>query len=186
MSLDIRSCPMSSFALPCSSIASACGPRLAAVIIAVVTVIPYLYCTHHSLQHALYPTPPLILSSQMIPDPVSEGMKLGLREGKQCVQGGAASQGNHQDSEGPQNPPTTIQTGDRKKGSRPHIPASELAWWEGDLRPEWVGVGSSSPSFTVSWASKRWSQTVRYCLIGGRILSSSKRKIIKVRSAIAH
>lgn len=99
LSLDIRSYPMNNITHPCSSIASACRAMHAVVMIAIVTVIPYLDCTHHSLQHALHPTPPLILSSQeMIPDPVSEKMKLGLREGKRFVQGGTASKGHHQDS----------------------------------------------------------------------------------------
>ena len=90
------------------------------VIIALITVNSYFHGILHSLQSTSASTPPLFLSAKkMIPAPISEEMKLQLREGSDLHKVARPVRGHRQDSLGPLTAPPATQTGDRKRRCSP-------------------------------------------------------------------
>lgn len=115
-------CPVSDrHTLPYSSITSTYWAMQVIVFIALITVNSYFHRIPHSLQCTSASTPPLFLTAKkMIPAPISERMKLQLREGSDLYKVAQLVRGHRRDSLGPLTaPPTHTQTGDRKRRCSP-------------------------------------------------------------------
>lgn len=166
-------CPVSDrHTLPYSSITSTYWAMQVIVFIALITVNSYFHRILHSLQCTSASMPPLFLTAKkMIPAPISEGMKLQLREGSDWYKVAQLVRGHRRDSLGPLTAPSSHSNRrqEKKVFRSPDSRFLHLSWGSGVFLVR--GGGLLLAQYHSEPASECWAQTVRYCLVDGRILS---------------